>query len=88
MEIRTMPKYRVRVIYEYPVQAVSPHDALDTVPIATRLKYINADGTAEVINSEGKVVLKAKRVDKRGTACFKEELQDDKANSGQAALVA
>lgn len=59
-----MSKYLVRVTYKYPIDAVDAEDALSTVPIATRLKYINADGTTEIINSEGKVVLKAKLVSK------------------------
>ena len=59
-----MPKYLVRVKYEYPVEAVNAEDAFNTVPIATRLKYLNADGTTEIINSEGKVVLRAKLVNK------------------------
>ena len=59
-----MPKYKVRVTYQYPVNAVNAEDALSTVPIATRLKYLNADGTTEIVNSEGKVVLKAKLVNK------------------------
>ena len=82
-----MPKYRVRITYEYPVQAVSPHDALDTVPIATRLKYLNADGTTEIINSEGKVVLKARLVTKTGITISKEMPHDVKTDSCQAALV-
>jgi hypothetical protein len=60
-----MCKYLVRVTYEYPVDSVNAKDALSTVPMATRLKYLNADGTTEIINSEGKVVLKAKLVNKR-----------------------
>jgi len=60
----TMTKYLVRVEYEYPVDAIDAEDALSTVPIATRLKYVNAEGTTEIINSEGKVVLKAKLVNK------------------------
>jgi len=55
-----MSKYFVRVIYEYPVDTINAEAALSTVPIATRLKYANADGTTEIINSEGTVVLKAK----------------------------
>ena len=68
-----MPKYKVRVTYQYPVNAVNAEDALSTVPIATRLKYVNADGTTEIINSEGKVVLKAKLVNKNA-----KEIKEDK----------
>ena len=63
-----MTKYLVRVKYEYPVDAINAEDALSTVPIATRLKYLNADGTTEIINSEGTVVLKAKLVNKKEEA--------------------
>ena len=59
-----MPDYVVRVIYEYPVSAISAEDALSTVPIATRLKYLNAEGITEILNAEGKVVLTAKLVTK------------------------
>jgi hypothetical protein len=57
-----MPDYEVRVHYIYKVQAVNAEDALSTVPIATRLKYANADGLTEIINDEGKTVLRAKLV--------------------------
>jgi hypothetical protein len=57
-----LTKYLVRVKYEYPVDAVNAEDALSTVPIATRLKYANADGLTEIINDEGKTVLRAKLV--------------------------
>jgi len=68
-----VPDYEVHIHYVYKVQAVNAEDALSTVPIATRLKYINADGTTEIINSEGKVVLKAKLVNKNT-----KEIKEDK----------
>jgi len=71
-----MSKYRVKIIYEYPVDAVDAEDAFATIPLVARLKYLNAEGAAEVINSEGKVLLRAKRVDKSRTECFEKELQD------------
>ncbi len=82
-----MSKYLVLVIYEYSVDAINTEDAFGTVPIATRLKYLNADGTTEIINSEGKVVLKAKLVTKTGVASSKEVSHDVKTDTGQAALV-
>lgn len=57
-----MPNYTVKVQYQYKIQAVNAEDALSTVPIATRLKYANADGLTEIINDEGKTVLRAKLV--------------------------
>ena len=59
-----MPDYKVRVQYQYPVQAVSPQDALDTVPIVIRGRFIgfHGEGTTEIINTEGEVVLKAELV--------------------------
>lgn len=57
-----MPDYKVRVTYVYPVSAVNAEDALSTVPIATRLKYPNAEGRTEILNGAGEVVLTAKLV--------------------------
>lgn len=68
-----MPKYLVRVKYGYHVEAISAKDtvkdALSAIPIATHMKYLNADGMIETINSKGKVVAKAKKERvKRGSA--------------------
>jgi hypothetical protein len=52
-----MMKYRVRVSYEYPVDALNAEDALNTVPLATRLKYMNSEGITEIFNSDGERVL-------------------------------
>jgi hypothetical protein len=60
-----MPKYKVRVQYEYPVDAVSAEDALKTVPIASRLNWINAEGLTEIFNAAGEKVLTAKLVTKQ-----------------------
>lgn len=53
-----MTKYLVRVQYEYPVDALNAEDALNTVPLATRLKYMNAEGTTEIYR-DGERVLTA-----------------------------
>ena len=59
-----MPDYKVRVQYQYPVQAVSPQDALDTVPLVIKGRFIgfHGEGTTEIIDANGKVVLKAELV--------------------------
>lgn len=57
-----MPDYIVRVTHTYPVSAVDPKDALSTVPIAIRMKYINvhAEGLTEILDALTKeVVLRA-----------------------------
>jgi len=59
-----VPKYRVRVQYEYPVDAVSAEDAMKTVPVASRIKWVNAEGITEIFNAAGKKVLTAKLVTK------------------------
>jgi len=59
-----MPDYIVKVQYRYPVQAVSPEDALSTVPTVIKGRFIgfHGEGTTEIIDSEGEVVLKAELV--------------------------
>lgn len=59
-----MPDYKVRVTYVYPVSAVNAEDAFSTLEIATKLRYPNGEGKAEVINTEGEVVLTAELVTK------------------------
>lgn len=57
-----MPKYTVRVTCSYPVGAVSPEDALATVPIIVRIKHIGTEEAfTEIVDaSTNQVVLKAK----------------------------
>ncbi len=58
-----MPDYIARVTYTYPICAVDAEDALSTVPMVIRMRYIgvHAEGLAEILNaSTNKVVLKAK----------------------------
>ena len=57
-------KYKVKVSYEYPVDAVNAEDALKTVPIAERIHWQNAEGTLEVFDADGKRVLKAVKIEK------------------------
>lgn len=59
-----MPKYKVKVTYSYPVEAVSAEDALSTVPIVIRAKFIgfHGEGMTEILNDQGEVILKAKSV--------------------------
>ena len=78
-----MPKYRVRIVYEYPVDAVNAEDAFATIPIATRLKYLNADGTTEIINSEGKVVLKAKLVNKNSKEACEQDVKAEELGKNE-----
>ena len=61
-----MPDYVVRVSYEYPVSAISPKDAMDTVPMVIKGRFIGflGKGITEILNTEGEVVLKAKLVTK------------------------
>lgn len=56
-----MPDYTVKVTYTYPIQAVSAEDALSTVPIVIKGRFIgfHGEGLTEIINAEGEVVLKA-----------------------------
>ena len=60
-------KYRVKVTYEYPVDAVSAEDALNTVPIVIKAKFagFHGEGLTEVINADGQVVLKAELVERQ-----------------------
>ena len=65
-----MPKYRVRVTCTYPVEAVDAKDALSTVPMVVKMRYIGgiAEGVTEIIDAAtGEVVLKAVlNTEKRG----------------------
>ena len=57
-----MPKYRVKVTCTYPVEAVDAKDALSTVPMVIKMRYIGgtAEGVTEIIDAAtGEVVLKA-----------------------------
>ena len=60
-----MPGYKVKVTYVYPVCAVNPEGALNTVPLVIKGKFIafHGEGTTEVLDTDGKVVLTAKLVD-------------------------
>ena len=60
-----MPKYKIRVTYEYAVDAVDAEDALATLHIAERIKFSNADGILEIFDEDGKRVLKAQKVEKQ-----------------------
>lgn len=58
-----MPKYTVKVTCTYPVEAVDGKDALSTVPLVIRMRYINvhAEGLTEILDAAtGEVVLRAK----------------------------
>ena len=59
-----MPDYLVRVTYAYPVSAVNAEDAFNTVPIVIKARFIgfHGEGTIEVLDTEGKMVLTAKLV--------------------------
>jgi len=62
-----MPNYNMEVTYRYPVSAVNPKDALDTIPQTIKLRYIGvmATGDAKIVEAAtGKVVLTAKLVEK------------------------
>jgi hypothetical protein len=61
-----LPHYLVRVSYSYPVQAVSAQDAFSTVPIVIKARFagFHGQGTTEIFDTEGKVVLKAELVTK------------------------
>lgn len=55
-------KYLVRVICSYPVDALDPRDALDTVPLVVKMRYTSclAKGEAEILDAATKeVVLQA-----------------------------
>jgi len=57
-----LPKYKVRVTCTYPVSALNAEDALSTVPMVIKLRYISghAEGLTEIIDDgTGEVVLKA-----------------------------
>jgi len=66
----SLPKYRVRVTCTYPVEAVDAKDALSTVPMVVKMRYIGgiAEGVTEIIDAAtGEVVLKAVlNTEKRG----------------------
>lgn len=58
-----MPNYTVKVTCTYPVEAVDAKDALSTVPMVIKMKYINvhAEGLTEILDAAtGEVVLRAK----------------------------
>ncbi len=58
-----MPNYTVRVTCTYPVSAVNAEDALSTVPMLIRMRYIggHAEGLTEILDASTKeVVLRAK----------------------------
>jgi len=59
-----LPDYKVRVVYTYLVQAISAEDALSTVPTVIKGRFIgfHGEGLTEIINNDGRVVLKAKLV--------------------------
>ena len=59
-----MPDYKVKVQYQYPVQAISPQDALSTVPFVIKARFngFHGKGITEVIDAEGKTVLTAELV--------------------------
>lgn len=54
-----MPNYTIRVTYTYPVSSPDPKGALGTVPLVTkvRLPMVLAEGLAEILDSETKVVI-------------------------------
>ena len=57
-----MPKYLVKVTCTYPVEALDAKNALSTVPMVIKMKYIggHAKGVTEILDaSTGAVVLKA-----------------------------
>ena len=57
-----MPKYKVKVTCTYPVTATDARDALSTVPMVIKMRYIggHAEGVTEIIDAgTGEVVLKA-----------------------------
>ncbi len=59
----TVPKYIVRVTHTYPVCAVDAKDALSTVPMVIRMRYIGvlAEGLTEILDAATKeVVLRAR----------------------------
>jgi len=60
-----VPKYQVRVTYTYPVEGINPKDALDTVPIVIKARFIgfHGEGLTEILDaSTGEVVLTAELV--------------------------
>jgi hypothetical protein len=57
-----LSKYKVKVTCTYPVEAVDARDALSTVPMVVKMRYIggHAEGSTEIIDADsGGVVLKA-----------------------------
>ncbi len=57
-----MPKYLVKVTCTYPVEASDAKDALSTVPMVIRMRYIggHAQGITEILDaSTKKLVLRA-----------------------------
>jgi len=57
-----LSQYKVRVTCTYPVDAVDAKDALSTVPMLIKIRYIGlpVEGVTEIIDATtGKVVLKA-----------------------------
>lgn len=58
---------KVKVTYAYPVAAVSATDAFNTVPTVIKARFIgfHGEGTIEITNADGEVVLKAELVPKK-----------------------
>jgi len=56
-----MPEYLVRVTYTYPVSATDAKNALSTVPMVIKARFacFHGKGTTEILDSKGKVVLRA-----------------------------
>ena len=64
-----MPKYLIRVTCTYPVDALNAEDALSTVPMVIRMRYIggHAEGVTEILDAAtGEVVLKAELNPEKG----------------------
>jgi len=59
-----MASYVVKVSYSYTVDAVNAEDALSTVPFVIKARFngFHGEGTTEVIDADGEVVLKAELV--------------------------
>ena len=64
-----MPRYLIRVTCTYPVEAVDAKDALSTVPMVIKMRYIgwHAEGVTEILDAAtGEVVLKAELNTEKG----------------------
>jgi len=68
-----MPNFLVKVQYSYPVCAKDPKNALSTVPIVIKARFIGfrGEGTTEILDADGKVVLTAKLMTKPREKCRK-----------------